>query len=65
MAIIKEINPKVLERNKRIRKDYIHFADVKHLRDSKIMELLEEKYLPLKQATIWLIITKTGFYKNY
>ncbi len=65
MAVTKEINPKVLERNEKIRKDYKHFADVKQLRDKKVMEILEEKYLPLTKGTIWLIITQTGFYKNY
>ena len=64
MAIIKEINPKLLKRNEQIRKDYKHFADVKQLRDKKVMEILEEKYLPLSKTTIWLIITKTGFYKD-
>jgi hypothetical protein len=65
MALTKEINPKILARNERIRKEYKHYADVKHVRDKKIMEILEEKYLPLTQSTIWLIVTQTGFYKNY
>lgn len=65
MPEVKQINPKILARNERIRKDYVHYADVKHLRDDRIMVLLEEKYLPLTQGTIWLIITQTGFYKNY
>ena len=65
MPKIKTINPKVLERNEKIRKDYKHYADVKQLRDKKVMEILEEKYLPLTKSTIWLIITQTGFYKNY
>lgn len=43
MLKTKKLNPKILERNKRIRKDYNHFADVKHNRDSKIMEFLETK----------------------
>lgn len=65
MPEVKKINPKVLARNKRIRKEYKHYADVKHLRDDRIMEILEEKYLPLTKGTIWLIVKQTGFYKNY
>ncbi len=65
MPITKEINPKVLARNVRIRNQYKKYVDDKRFAVDYALELLEEQFLPLTQGTIWLIITQTGFYKNY
>ena len=65
MSVTKEINPKVLASNERIRKQYKKYIDDKRLANDYALELLEEQFLPLTQGTIWLIITQTGFYKNY
>lgn len=65
MSITKAINPKVLARNERIRNQYKKYTDDKRLASDYALELLEEQFLPLTQSTIWLIITQTGFYKNY
>jgi hypothetical protein len=65
MPTTKQINPKVLARNKRIRKQYNKYIDVKRLASDYALELLEDEFLPLTQSTIWLIVTQTGFYKNY
>lgn len=65
MPAVKEINPKVLARNERIRKQYNKYVDVKRYASDYALELLEEQFLPLSQKTIWLIVTQTGFYKNY
>jgi hypothetical protein len=65
MPEVKTINPKVLARNERIRKQYNKYIDVKRLASDYALELLEDEFLPLTQSTIWLIVTQTGFYKNY
>ena len=65
MSVTKEVNPKVLKRNERIRKLYKKYIDDKHFANDHALNLLEEQFLPLTQGTIWLIITQTGFYKNY
>lgn len=58
-------NPKILERNNRIRLKYKKYIDVKHYSSNYALELLEKEFLPLTKNTIWLIITQTGFYKGY
>lgn len=65
MPAVKEVNPKVLKRNERIRQLYKKYIDDKRYASDYALELLEEQFLPLTQGTIWLIITQTGFYKNY
>ncbi|MDN3621328.1 hypothetical protein QWY81_17810 [Polaribacter undariae] len=65
MSAVKAINPKVLARNERIRKQYAKYTEQKRLASDYALELLEEEFLPLTIGTIWLIITQTGFYKNY
>lgn len=58
-------NKKVLARNERIRKKYSSYIDKKHYSVDYSLKLLEDEFLPLKKTTIWLIVTQTGFYKNY
>lgn len=62
---VKKVNPKILARNERIREKYAKYTDVKHYASDYALKLLEEEFLPLTLTTIWLIITQTGFYKNY
>lgn len=65
MSAVKIRNTKVLARNERIREQYAKYTEQKRLASDYALELLEEQFLPLTQSTIWLIITQTGFYKNY
>lgn len=65
MSSTVKINPKVLKRNERIRSLYKKYIDDKHYANDYALKLLEEQFLPLTQGTLWLIITQTGFYKNY
>ncbi len=55
---------KLKKRNEKIRNRYAHFIDKKHFNNEHALDLLEEEYLPLERETIWLIIRKTGHYKN-
>jgi len=58
-------NPKILKRNEKIRKRFDQLTEIKHYSIDYSLTLLEEEFLPLSTTTIWLIISCTGFYKNY
>lgn len=58
-------NPKILKRNKLIRKSFRELTEDKHYRNEYALELLEAIYITLEQSTLWLIITQTGHYKDY
>ena len=58
-------NAKIIQRNNAIRKKYIFYTETKHLNSEYTLTLLEKEFLPLEKSTIWLIVTKTGFYKDY
>lgn len=51
-------------RNDRIRKRFNHLTSKEHLGTDYTLEKLENEFLPLTSETIWLIISKTGFYKT-
>lgn len=51
-------------RNERIRKRFNHLTSKKHLGTDYTLEKLEDEFLPLTKETLWLIISKTGFYKT-
>ncbi|MDY3352314.1 hypothetical protein PG357_10015 [Riemerella anatipestifer] len=52
------------KRNIRIRKRFSELTEVKRYAVDYALELLEDEFLPLKADTIWLIVSKTGYYKN-
>ena len=65
MSAIKRKNPKILERNLLIRDRFNVLSNIKGLKNKVVLEKLEQEFLPLEQQTIWLIVSQTGFYKNY
>lgn len=65
MIAIKETKQdKIIKRNERIRQRFAFFTDKKHFDSDYALDLLTDEYLPLERETIWLIIRKTGHYKN-
>jgi hypothetical protein len=65
MIAVKETKQdKIIKRNDRIRQRFAFFTDTKHFDSNYALELLTDEYLPLERETIWLIIRKTGHYKN-
>lgn len=65
MAIVKEKKQdKIIKRNERIRQKFAFYTDKKHLDSNYALDLLTDEYLPLERDTIWLIIRRTGHYKN-
>lgn len=58
-------NPRIVERNELIRKRYTYYSEEKHFKNEHILKLLESEYKPLLADTIWLIVSQTGFYKDY
>jgi hypothetical protein len=52
------------ERNNRIRKRFNFLTSKKHYATNYTLEVLADEYLPLTEETIWLIVSKTGFYKS-
>ena len=56
---------KLSRRNKKIRARYKELgSEPKWYKHEKIMEILLEEFIPLEETTLWLIISKTGYYKN-
>lgn len=51
-------------RNERIRMRFNELSNRKHLKTTRVLEILENEFLPLTQETIWLIVSETGFYKR-
>lgn len=51
-------------RNDRIRKRFNHLTSKEHLGTVYSLEKLEDEFLPLTKETIWLIVSRTGFYKK-
>lgn len=64
MATLSAPKTKLQLRNEKIRKRFNHLSNEKHLKNAKVLELLEQEFLPLEQQTIWLIISQTGYYKD-
>ncbi|WP_111954891.1 hypothetical protein [Chryseobacterium lathyri] len=65
MAEVKQTKQdKIIKRNERIRKRFAYYTDKKHYDSNYALELLTDEYLPLEKETIWLIIRRTGHYKN-
>lgn len=52
------------KRNQKIRKRFYELTTKFHYSLEYSLQLLEEEYLPLTKDTIWLIVSKTGYYKN-
>lgn len=55
---------KIMQRNEKIRKRFAVLTDEKHFNSDYALSILENEFLPLERDTIWLIIRKTGHYKN-
>lgn len=55
---------RIKERNKIIRSRFIELCEKQRKRSDDALEILESEWLPLRRTTIWLIISKTGHYKN-
>ncbi|WP_348814084.1 hypothetical protein [Flavobacterium maritimum] len=51
-------------RNERIRKRFDFFTSKKKWATNYTLEQLADEFLPLTEDTIWLIVSKTGFYKT-
>jgi hypothetical protein len=65
MAEVKQTKQdKIIKRNDRIRKRFAFYTDTKHYDSGYALDLLTDEYLPLERETIWLIIRRTGHYKN-
>ena len=65
MAEVKQTKQeKIIKRNDRIRKRFAFYTDTKHYDSNYALDLLTDEYLPLEKETIWLIIRRTGHYKN-
>lgn len=64
MSVVKTKSNKIIQRNERIRKRFNELTEVKHYKTEYALELLEKEFLPLEPDTLWLIISKTGYYKN-
>lgn len=65
MVDVKETKQdKIIKRNDRIRQRFAFYTDKKHFNSNHALDLLTDEYLPLERETIWLIIRKTGHYKN-
>ena len=67
-CVMAEVKPtkqdKIIKRNDRIRKRFAYYTDTKHFDSQYALDLLEDEYLPLERETIWLIVRRTGHYKN-
>lgn len=55
---------RILKRNKRIRARFNEFINKKHFSVDYTLDLLAEEYA-LASGTVWLIVSKTGHYKNH
>lgn len=66
MAEVKQTKQdKIIKRNERIRERFAYYTDTKHYNSDYALGLLEEEYVgSLERDTIWLIIRRTGHYKN-
>lgn len=65
MAATSTKNPKIIKRNKLIRKKYDELTAQKHFNSDYALGILEDIFVTLEKTTIWLIISQTGHYKNY
>lgn len=54
----------LVKRNNRIRERFKHYTEKKRYAIDYALELLADDFLPLQPNTIWLIVSKTGYYKN-
>ena len=52
------------ERNDRIRNRFNFLTAKKHFKTEYCLQYLADEFIPLTEETIWLIISKTGYYKN-
>jgi len=52
------------ERNERIRKRFNFLTSTKHYSTDFSLQSLADEFIPLTEQTIWLIVSKTGYYKN-
>ena len=65
MALVKvNKQDKIIKRNDRIRKRFAVLTDVKRYSSDYALEIMADEFLPLEKDTIWLIIRRTGHYKN-
>lgn len=55
---------RIKERNKIIRDRFLELCEKQRKRSDDALAILEKEWLPLRRTTIWLIISKTGHYKN-
>lgn len=52
------------KRNQKIREKFHYYTSEKHLSADRALFLLADEWLPLKESTIWLIVSRTGHYKE-
>jgi hypothetical protein len=52
------------KRNERIRERFNFFTSKKKWATNYTLQQLADEFLPLTEDTIWLIVSKTGFYKK-
>lgn len=55
---------RIKQRNDIIRDRFAELCEKQRKRSDDALEILEREWLPLRRTTIWLIISKTGHYKN-
>ena len=51
-------------RNERIRQRFNYLTSKKNLNTEYTLSQLADEFLELTEDTIWLIVSKTGFYKS-
>ena len=61
---VKTCNPKILERNERVRRRYRQLTEEENLKSDYVLQRLEDEFLPLNKTTLWLIVSQTGYYKD-
>lgn len=59
-----EKEDRLKRRNERIRSRFAFYTSKKHFSIDHTLELLSEEFLPLQKSTIWLIVSRTGYYKK-
>lgn len=64
MSAINTKSSALIKRNNRIRERFKHYTEKKRYAIDYALELLADDFLPLTENTLWLIISKTGYYKN-
>lgn len=64
MSGISKHTSRIAKRNEKLRERYTYYTEKKHFNTEYTLSLLADEFITLEPQTIWLIISKTGYYKN-